>query len=319
MFSAVGTKEAKGVPEEEDLVGLIRSLIQEALANQDLGTESITISGDEEGPPGDDGEDGEDGKHGWANLFPMQIVDASYRGNAIYKCHLCKADSSEWADTAGADKIAVQSGSGWYSILNLCENDPGATYDPALATGDRMVMGISSDDAGVTRNIGFPVTSNYVRRAITTQAAPSDTKITANLYGSNGSEITSGLGSGIDVYGNMNGGGNLDVSVPLLKDNRDIFVINIQGKWWCVEPFNTGQTAIAYVKTTPGAVTSLSCWFSESDSAGQTISVPCTVAGGGNLNAAIPRVTDGLKITVTKNGATWSTGVFQATEDCACS
>lgn len=246
----------------------------------------------------------------WSGSTAYDVDDYVESGDKIYRC-IKPNTNQEPPNTTYWVEVSVE-------ILNLLENDPISTYKECLAKGDRIKASQTTDDEGNNRWRGVPVTGALVRRAITTQAAPGDTKITANLYDNTGSEITTGLGSAIDVYCDTNGGGDLNVSVPLLKDNTELFVINIQGKWWCKERFNIGQTAIAYVKTTPGAVTSLECWFSETDGTGETISVPCTIAGGGNLNDAIPRLEDGKKIRVSKSGATWTCDIFQGSEDCDC-
>lgn len=186
---------------------------------------------------------------------------------------------------------------------------------PPGADGADGVCDLSSIETWVT----WFVSQYSVRMARTTEAATAAANLTCNLYDEDGNEITSGYGSGIEVYCKTNGGGNLNVSVPLLKDNQDICVIYTQNKWWCTELFNTGQTAIAFVKTTPGAVTSVVCWFSESDGTGQEITVPCDISGGGDLNSVIRRLVDGDKLQVARNGATWRcTEGFQTSEDCIC-
>jgi hypothetical protein len=245
-------------------------------------------------------------------------VQSAATGDGVYNCNEQKLDSTEWNDTAGDDKFDDKDTTE-EEVLNLLENNTEATYKEALAKYDKIKAWKMTDDEGTSRWVGVPLVGAMVRRARTTQAAPSDTKITANLYDNTGAEITSGLGSGINVYCDTNGGGNLNVSVPLLKNLQTIFVINIQGKWWCMIPFNTGQSATAYVKTIPGAVTSLSCWFSETDGTGQTITVPCVIVGGGKLNGAVPLLTDGKKITVRKNGSNWNTPItFDSDEECNC-
>lgn len=141
-------------------------------------------------------------------------------------------------------------------------------------------------------------TSPQIHKAYCKAAAGAAATITCYLDAdATGEEIT--------VNCDTNGGGNLNVSVPLLKDGQLLYVVKIGDGWYCFEKFNTGQTAIAFVKTTPGAVTSVSCWFSETDGTGETISVPCDIAGGGNLNAAVPRLTDGDELKVVKIGTTW--------------
>lgn len=63
------------------------------------------------------------------------------------------------------------------------------------------------------------------RWARTTQNAPEDVKITANLLSRDGIEITEGEGVGIDVYCDIIGGGNLNAAVPRLIDDQDIPVV----------------------------------------------------------------------------------------------
>ncbi len=75
----------------------------------------------------------------------------------------------------------------------------------------------------------------------------------------------------------------------------------------------------AYCKTAAGAATTIVA-FLDTDTTGTEITVACSIAGGGNLNSAIPRLTDGRLIFVTNLSETWyCTTVFQATEDCVCS
>ncbi len=167
-----------------------------------------------------------------------------------------------------------------------------------------------------------------VRQARTRSAAGSSQTIQVNLFDNLGNEITTGAGSNITVYCNT-GGDNLDVSVPLLTNDQDFMVVYKAGtgKWWCIDSFNVGQTAKAWVQITPGAVTSVSCWFSETDGSGQTISVPINIIGGGNLNAAVPRLVDGNPIVATKYrkasggiGTVWACpSLFMGSKACACS
>jgi hypothetical protein len=77
-------------------------------------------------------------------------------------------------------------------------------------------------------------------------------------------------------------------------------------------------THIAYVKTTPGAVTEVDCYL-DVDATGDEITVKCSIAGSVKLNAATPRIADGLPIFVQKFGDDWwCTTIFQKTEDCVC-
>jgi hypothetical protein len=91
--------------------------------------------------------------------------------------------------------------------------------------------------------------SGGVYRAITTEAAPAATNITCNLYDSTGTEITSGEGSGIEVYCSIIGGGNLNAAVPRLEDNDDLFVVNLpykngtatESRYFCTSLFQASQ------------------------------------------------------------------------------
>ena len=76
---------------------------------------------------------------------------------------------------------------------------------------------------------------------------------------------------------------------------------------------------IAYVKTTPGADTTVDCYL-DTDVTGEEIEVTCSIAGLGVLNAALPRISDGDLIFVANISGTWyCLTVFQESEDCVCS
>lgn len=88
--------------------------------------------------------------------------------------------------------------------------------------------------------------TGVIRRAITTEAAPAATNITCNLYDSNGTEITTGEGSAIEVYCSVIGGGNLNAAVPRLEDNDDLFVVSLpysstEVRYYCVSLFQASQ------------------------------------------------------------------------------
>ena len=75
----------------------------------------------------------------------------------------------------------------------------------------------------------------------------------------------------------------------------------------------------AYVKTTPGAATTVDCYL-DTDATGEEVTATCSVSGGGNLNSAIPRIADGDLIFVTEIDDAWyCVTVFQISEDCNCS
>jgi len=166
------------------------------------------------------------------------VVVSSATGNGVYVCYEQKLLSAEWEDTGGDPKFDDKEEEPTeVEVLNLLEFNPVDTdYEPALAAGDLIQAWQFKDDEGTTRWISLPCVSD-VRRAITTQAAPADTKITANLYDHAGVEITSGMGSEITVHCNISGGGNLDKAIPRLIDNQDIDVYCEQGIWRCTTLF----------------------------------------------------------------------------------
>jgi len=98
-------------------------------------------------------------------------------------------------------------------------------------------------------NASLGLSATNVRRAITTQAAPAAKYITANLYGSDGIEITTGVESGLHVYCSIIGGVNLNGAVPRLTNDTDMFVTktpyssasSIAQRWYCVNIFQKSQ------------------------------------------------------------------------------
>ena len=67
----------------------------------------------------------------------------------------------------------------------------------------------------------------------------------------------------------------------------------------------------AFCKTAAGAATTIVCYLN-TDATGTEVTVNCNIAGGGNLDGALPRLTDGLEITVWNDAGTWKcTTIFQ--------
>ena len=141
--------------------------------------------------------------------------------------------------TGGSWTTYWRKAQGW--ILNIYENDPLSAYSPALAKGDLMIAHpvIDADDSN--RWMGFSVSGSNVRLAQTTEDAPGDDNIACNLLDMAGVEIETGLGSGIDVYCKIYGGTALNAAIPRLSNDNQIFVANIQGKWWCTNLFQTTE------------------------------------------------------------------------------
>lgn len=74
---------------------------------------------------------------------------------------------------------------------------------------------------------------------------------------------------------------------------------------------------IAYCSAAAPAATTLMCYL-DTDAIGAEITVIFSIAGGGNLNTAVPRLTDGLAIIVVKIGETWwCDTVFNKSQDCS--
>jgi hypothetical protein len=66
------------------------------------------------------------------------------------------------------------------------------------------------------------------------------------------------------------------------------------------------------------AGSTIECYL-DVDTTGDEITVNCSIAGGSDLNEAIPKLTNGLTIFVRKFGDTWHcVTVFQGYEECTC-
>jgi len=205
-------------------------------------------------------------------------VLAAATGNSLYNCIEKTIDATKWDYTDGSDKFINLDPEWMYGpiyeqgdfvicndvryeciyqhvdqqppnatywavasieILNLLENNPvDSDYVPALAKGDRLtaqqLQNDEEHDCWVGRSL-MPL----VRLAKTTEAATINDYIICNLIGNDGVEITTGLGSSIEVYGNISGGSVLDEALRVLEDDADIFVWNRNGKWYAVEGFQT--------------------------------------------------------------------------------
>jgi hypothetical protein len=126
-------------------------------------------------------------------------------------------------------------------VINILENDPQATYSSALAKGDLMIASPARVSDGSVKWMGFSVSGGNVRLAQTTEDAPGDDNIACNLLDMSGTEITSGLGSGIDVYCKIAGGSALNAAIPRLSDNDQIPVFHANGVWYCSQVFQTTE------------------------------------------------------------------------------
>ena len=161
------------------------------------------------------------------SMFQVQSITAA---DGIYLCR----------------KQTLAGGWGTYEfeVLNLIENDTITAYTPMLAFEDRIAAWEMADENGAERWVGVPIVPS-VRMARVTEASPNSQQITCNLIANDGeTEITSGLGSAIEVFCKITEDVNLNAAVPRFKDNDYLFVQNISGKWWCTQLFQASENCI---------------------------------------------------------------------------
>jgi len=171
-------------------------------------------------------------------------VQSAATGDGVYNCYEQVLDSTNWIDTTGFDKF-LDHDTNIVEVLNLLENDVEADYTPALALKDRIAAWEWFDDEGKARWVGIPLVPS-TRRARTTQSATANDHITCNLIGNDGVEITSGLGSGIEVYCNISHGTALNDAIRRLANDDYLMVVNSGGKWWCTEGFSGDEECDCY-------------------------------------------------------------------------
>jgi len=142
---------------------------------------------------------------------------------------------------------------------------------------------------------------------------------------------TDGTGEEVTVNCSIAGGGNLNDAIPRLTNGLLIIVDKIGDSWYCKTVFQAvevkgleiisgklGGVRKAYCKAPAGVATTITCYL-DTDGTGTEITVNFEIAGGGNCNAAIPRLADGDMVSVMKIGSVWwCTTTLQASEDCDC-
>jgi hypothetical protein len=98
----------------------------------------------------------------------------------------------------------------------------------------------------------------------------------------------------------------------------------VGGRWWAVTPFNDPAKAgagvhNAFMKADATAGLTDDCWLDVDDPGSDTIEVNFPIAGGSDLNEALPRLADGDLVSVWDDGGTWrAIMTFQGSEDCTC-
>ena len=175
-------------------------------------------------------------------LFRIYEVQSAATGDGLYICYRQKLDATNWADETGLDKLLnYEDTPTEVTVLNFMENDPVlGTYTPALAKGDRMLVIEWGDDEGRTHFVGVPLTppARTVRLKENAPATSMDnTSVTCNLIDNEGNEITSGLGSGIEVFGTCGDSVDWDEVIPIIKNDRYMQAEWLTGRWLFVQSF----------------------------------------------------------------------------------
>ena len=160
-------------------------------------------------------------------------VQSAALADGVYNCYKQKLLASAW-EAGHGDKFADVDTTN-IEVFNLLENDTVSEYERALAPHDRIAAWPMKDETGESRWVGRPI-SPSIRMARTTESAPADTEINCNLIDNDG-EITTGLGSGVEVSCRTTEGANLNEARPRLADDEYIFVGNTQGTWWSITVF----------------------------------------------------------------------------------
>jgi len=167
-------------------------------------------------------------------------VQSTATGDDVYNCYEQKIDATDWTSTGEVDKL-VDKDSESVEVYNLLQNYIYSAGVEQLGIYDRLAAWQVTDDEGNDRWVGIPMLSGRTRLAITTEDAPASDEITCNLLGYNGQEISSGLGSGIEVVCYTMGGAALNSAIPRLVDRTVIGVFNINGTWVCTNLFQTSE------------------------------------------------------------------------------
>jgi len=160
-------------------------------------------------------------------IFQVQSIT---NADGVYNCY-AQLSSGLWGTTN-------------YEVLNLHENNTLSDYTPMLAFEDTVIGWQGMDENGTVRWVAIPNVPD-VRMARTTEAAPADTKITCNLIAADGeTEITSGLGSAIEVHVKSTLNANMDEASSRFANGEYLFAQNTQGKWWYVTTMQASENKV---------------------------------------------------------------------------
>jgi len=100
-------------------------------------------------------------------------------------------------------------------------------------------------------------------------------------------------------------------------DTGKLVAVYVGTRWYAASlPSEVSAIRWAFVDGDVATDTTQDC-FLDVDTTGDEITVTCTICGGSKLSEAVPRLSDGTRIPIIKDGETWRClWGFQATEDC---
>jgi len=174
----------------------------------------------------------------------FQVVSAA-TGDGNYTCNEQTLDASVWNTTSGDDRFHTKDAVE-VEVFNLMENDSAADHTPMLALYDRIRAWQWVDDLGETRWVGIPLV-NSNRRVKATEAAGAAPNITCNLILNDGSEATGEqLGAGIEVYGDVCGGTDLNDAIPRIADDDELAAYWANGVWYFTTTFQASEVCDCY-------------------------------------------------------------------------
>ena len=228
--------------------------------------------------------------------FEIVEVQSNADGDGVYNCSRQALRNIEWVDTEGTDRFAAKNTTA-IEVLNLLESKVDPDYTRALSSGDRLAA-IQIEAAGPVAYIGgiarkdnvVTVTLSSVEGFVVNKRVVIDD---VNDSSFDGSFVITTVGDFTITYeqtgedgesyeGTATGPGTMRwVGFPMVATAGEA----------------TNGNHLAYCKTAAPASTNFGC-FLGTDSTGDEITIKAKIAGGGFLNAAIPRLTDGLELSV---------------------
>jgi len=178
----------------------------------------------------------------WADETEYARDDYVEIDGLIYRAMTAHTAAADNEPGTGAEWEAVWKVA-YATCLNLFEAYPLADYTPALTDGDIIIAWRFWTDDPTARDYpmyaGIPLAGSQVRMAKATEAAGAAPNITCNLLNPDGNEITTGLGSAIEVYAKISPAAvtHLHDAIPRIVNDDEFPVIHIQGKWWFATQF----------------------------------------------------------------------------------